>query len=166
MNFNFDDPKVRAVHNATRMLKLPYTGIVSGYHKLSYILCAPHTGDPGKSYKISGKIHVSPKLVISPYQNDHETFGEIFESETMNEAITGRLFSFLCAEKYNVKVDSQDFKLEDISKDPYSVEQETLDELLKQEEIKTAVIGCPDIEYYPISIDCFITQILDREFGV
>lgn len=166
MNYNFDNPKVSAVRNATRILKLPYTGIVSGYHKLSYVLCAPHAGNPSKSYKITGRIHVSPKLVISPYQNDHETFGEIFEEDTMNDAITGRLFSFLCAEKYNVKVDSEEFKIENISKDPQSIEQETLDDLLKQEEIKTAVIGCPDIEFYPISIDRFISEILEKEFRV
>ena len=41
---------------------------------------------------------------------------------------------------------------------------ETLDELERQEDITTGVLISPNAQYYPVSIEKFISTILDDEF--
>ena len=42
--------------------------------------------------------------------------------------------------------------------------ERALDELAQREVINTGVILAPDVRFYPVSLDRFITEILDQEF--
>jgi hypothetical protein len=112
--------------------------------------------------KISGKISVSPKFVISP-QALGEAFGDVFDPETFESDLQGRMFSF-GGHRKQLKVASEYFQKTDCAEPAREQANRTLDELLQQEDIRTGLILAPKIEYYPVSIDRFITEITDREF--
>ena len=40
------------------------------------------------------------------------------------------------------------------------------DRLMQQENTRTGLIFCPLFDFYPVSIDRFITEIIDREMRV
>jgi hypothetical protein len=159
------DPEfLQYIRDHTRILRKPYTGIVSGYHKLPYILIGPDGDNDKKSVEVKGKIHVSPKLIFTP-NPDHPTFEQLFEKEYMNEKLSGRIFSFFYTNRYsNVNIQNEDLKIERRAHQAKDQESHVMDDILKKEIIDTAVIGCPNIEFYPISLERFIVEILDREF--
>lgn len=163
--FDRTDPEfLQRIRGLTRILRKPYTGIISGYHKLPYVLIGPDKENAEKSVEIRGKIHVSPKLVFT-MNPDHPTLGQIFEKEIMSEKLTGRLFSFLYSGKYgNMNIQNEDLKIRRQETHPQEHENTVLEEMLSREVIDTAVIGCPNIEFYPVSLERFILEILDREF--
>ncbi len=166
MNDNYiHNPKLRKIFNTTRILRKPISGIVSGYHELPYILIAPDDDNPSHSIEINGKINVSPKFIIST-SSINDTFGEVFDPETFNEDIQGRLFSFAFSDKKNFKIKSEYFSLENYDEDPNDHIDRVHDQLLMQENIKTGLIFGPMFRYYPISIDRFINEIIDREFRI
>ena len=158
------DPEfIEYVRNTTRILRKPYKGIVSGYHKLPYILIGPDADNIKKSIEVKGRIHVSPKLIFTP-NPEHPKFEELFEKEFMSEKLSGRVFSFLYTRRYgNLKVQNEDLKISRRERDPRSYENDVIDDIQRREVIDTAVIGCPNIEFYPISLERFILEILDRE---
>jgi hypothetical protein len=55
-------------------------------------------------------------------------------------------------------------KVTKADRDPTSQVNRALEELTRREIINTGVILCPNIRFYPVSIDRFITEILEREF--
>jgi hypothetical protein len=153
------------VFRATSILKKPVTGIVSGYHELPYILIAPDEENPDKSLEINGKINVSPKIVISP-EYLGETFGDVFDPETFSQEIQGRLFSFAYSSKRNLKVESEQFSITNHESKAEERLNEIQDILQMQENIRTGLIFGPRFKYYPVSLDKFIGEIIDREFRV
>ncbi len=161
---SFNDPRVQEVFDRTEILRKPISGIVSGYHELPYVMIAPKGEDSGESVKISGRISVSPKFVISP-QALGEAFGDVFDPETFESDLQGRMFSF-GGHRKQLKVASEYFQKTECSEPAGDLANRTLDELLQQEDIRTGLILAPKIEYYPVSIDRFITEITDREFRV
>lgn len=163
-NYN-QDPQLKKIFYTTKILKKPISGIVSGYHELPYILVAPDDGNPSHSIEINGKINVSPKFIISP-SSINESFGEVFDPETFDNEIQGRLFSFAFSDKKNIKVESEYFTVKNFEEKPNEHVDRVHDRLLMQENIKTGLILGPHFKYYPISIDRFINEILDREFRV
>jgi hypothetical protein len=156
---------MRDVYNRTDILRKPLSGIVSGYHDLSYVMIAPSDENAGNTLEITGKIKVSPKFIISA-NSLTESFGEVFDPETFDKEIEGRFFSFAYANKKNLKVESADFRLEHFEKRHEEHLGCVLDSLMQKEDTRTGLIFCPDFKYYPVSIDRFITEILDREFRV
>jgi len=162
--FDRSDPEFLShVRNATRILRKPYRGIVSGYHKLPYVLIGPDRASERRSIEIRGRIHVSPRLIFSP-NPEHPTFRELFENEVMSEQLSGRIFSFLYTQRYsNLKIQHEDFTVNKSEDAPELREHQVMDEMLKQEIVDTAVIGCPNVEYYPISLERYIMEMLDRE---
>ena len=159
------NPKLQKVFHTTKIMRKPISGIVSGYHELPYILIAPDDDNPSHSVEINGKINVSPKFIISP-DTLSETFGDIFDPETIDKEIEGRLFSFAYSRKKNLKVESEYFTVKNYEEKPNEHIDRVHDRLLMQENIKTGLIFGPHFKYYPISIDRFINEILDREFRV
>lgn len=162
---NYSNPTLRNVFNNTKVHRKPITGIVSDYHELPYILITPAETDHTSSIKITGKIKVSPKLILSSATLS-ESFGDIFDEETFDSEITGRVFSFAHAKKRNLKVESEDFTIKEISYSADNSLEREIDKLAMSEELKTAIIFGPSYKYYPISIDKFINEILDREFRI
>ena len=163
--FDRIDPEfLQQVRDKTRILRKPYTGIIAGYHKLPYVLIGPDKENDRKSIEIRGKIHVSPKMILT-LRPDHPTLGQLFENEIMNQGLTSRFFSFFYTSRYNnLQIQNEDLKVNRQEEPPEEKEHLVLDEMASREIIDTAVIGCPNIEFYPVSLECFILEILDREF--
>lgn len=159
------NPLFRNIFNDTRILRKPISGIVSGYHDLQYILVAPNDENTSHSIEINGKINVSPKFIISPSALQ-ETYGEVFDPATFDQDIHARLFSFALVNKRNVKVENEYFSIKNLEENADAHVEQVYDELLRQENLKTGLIFSPHFKYYPISIDRFINEILDREFRV
>ncbi|MBD3343702.1 MAG: hypothetical protein GF401_01415 [Chitinivibrionales bacterium] len=160
---NYQNPDQREVYLKTTILRKPIAGIVSGYHELPYILIAPDEDNSSHSIEVNGKISVSPRFVISPGMLE-ETFGEVFDEETFDNQLQGRLFSFANVRKKNLKVQSEYFQMKNIDEHPEKYADKVQDRLMSQENIKSALIFGPVFKYYPISLDRFITEIIEREF--
>jgi hypothetical protein len=155
---------LRRVYEDTQVLRKPVTGIVSGYHVLPYILVGPDEEQHQRSIEIRGRIRVSPRLIISP-RHVGQTYGELFnDPEVMDKALVGRIFSFLYAGRHNVQLESDDLRIIKAERDPRSQVEQALDDLMRGEILDTGLILSPDVKFYPVSIERFITEILEREF--
>jgi hypothetical protein len=166
MNFpNRNNPEFQDVFHRTAILRKPISGIVSGYHELPYIFIAPDDDNNEHSIEINGKINVSPKFVISPAMLS-ETFGDVFDPATFDQELNGRMFSFAYSNKKNLKVASEYFHVKSIEEHPAEYSKKILDQLLSRENIKTGLIFGPRFKFYPISLDRFINEIIDREFNI
>jgi hypothetical protein len=162
---NHAEPEyLRRVFENTQVLRKPVTGIVTGYHVLPYILVGPDEEQHQRSIEIRGRVRVSPRLIISPRQVG-QTYGELFDDpELMDKALVGRVFSFLYARRHNVQLQSDDLRIIKADRDPQSQIERALDDLMRGEILDTGLIFSPDVKFYPVSIERFITEILDREF--
>lgn len=153
---------LRHVFEETRVLRKPLAGIVTGYHVLPYILVGPEPERTGHSVEVRGRIRVSPRLVIRPWEV-RPTYGEVFgETELMDRALVTRVFSFRYAAR--LSLESEDLRIRRQERDPEGHLERVLDELSRQEVINTGVIVSPNVHFYPVSLDRFIREILDQEF--
>ena len=158
-----NEEEIRKVFHATQILRKPITGIVSGYHELPYIFISPDEADQSHTVEISGKINVSPKFILSPSMLA-ETFGDVFDPETMEQGLSGRFFSFAYAKTKNLKVESEYLRITNYEVRPQERLDTVHDQLQQQENVKTALVFGPRFAYYPVSLDKLINEILDREF--
>lgn len=164
--FNYSENEIlQEVFSKTSILRKPITGIISGYHQLSYILIAPSDQDSSHTVEINGKINVSPKIIISP-ASLNETFGDIFDPQTFDQTIEGRFFSFAYTKNKNVKIQNEYFNITNYEDKPQEHLDRVHDRLLQQENTSTGLIFSPKFQFYPVSIDRFLSEILDREFRV
>lgn len=153
---------LRELYATTRILRRPVSGIISGYHQLPYILVSPNDENSDHTVEINGTINVSPKFIISPHMLQ-ETFGDVFSPETFDKNLEGRLFSFAYTNKKNLKIENRDFRMEHIQERAEAHLSRLEDTLMQQENTRTGLIFCPHFMYYPVSIDRFISEVLDRE---
>jgi hypothetical protein len=165
MNDHLLNNELQDLYNTTKIIRRPLSGIVSGYHDLPYILISPHDENASHSIEINGKISVSPKFIISPGMIN-ESFGDIFDPETFDKQIEGRLFSFGYANKRNLKIQNESFRIDNFEEGPEDHCNRVNDQLMQEENTKSGLIFCPKFQFYPVSIDRFISEILDREFRV
>src|SRR5215475_7226433 len=107
----WDDPeRLRHIFEATRVVRRPMAGIITGYHVLPYILVGGELDHPGRSVEVRGRIRVSPRLVIAPGR-DGPTYGELFgERELMHRTLLARFFSFRYASR--VQMENEDLKIQ------------------------------------------------------
>jgi len=159
------DPEfLRALFERTQILRKPMTGIIAGYHVLPYVLVGPQEDHPARSVEIRGKIKVSPRLVLAP-GHAGQTYGDLFkDTELMDRTLVARVFSFLYASRHQVHLENEDFSIQRFERDPESQVERALEELARREVINTGVILAPNVRFYPVSLDRFITEILDQEF--
>ncbi|MCL2689607.1 MAG: hypothetical protein FWE57_07160 [Chitinispirillia bacterium] len=162
---NKTNEAMREVYNGTDIVRKPICGIVSGYHNLPYIMVAAYEDNPKRCTQVSGQINVSPKFVISA-STLAETFGSVFDPGTFDSDIEGRIFSFANISNRNMKIESKNFSIEHFEESFSERLERVTDLLMSQEDTRTGLIGCPNFRYYPVSIDKFISEILDREFRV
>jgi hypothetical protein len=156
---------VREVYYKTEILRKPISGIVSGYHELPYILITPRDENPALTIEVNGKINVSPKFVISPHALQ-ATFGEIFDPETFNQDLQGRVFSFAYADNRQLSIENEYFRMEIFEERPEEHLDRVNDMLMSEENTRTGLIFGPRFRYYPVSIDRYISEIIEREFRV
>ena len=159
------DPEfLKHLFDRTEILRKPMSGIITGYHVLPYILVGPQEDRPAHSVEIRGKIKVSPRLVLAPGRAG-QTYGDLFkESELMDEALIARVFSFAYSPRHQVTLESEDLTIQRTDREPQAQVERALDELSQREVINTGVILSPNVRFYPVSLDRFITEILDQEF--
>jgi hypothetical protein len=155
--------ELQEVYHRTEILRKPLTGIVSGYHELPYMLVSPDNENEAYSVRITGKINVSPRFIVTPGMLG-ERFGELFDPETFDRTIHGRLFSFAYHRGKNFKLESERFEVRNYEEKAQEHIDRLHDELMREENIVTALIFGPRFDYYPVSIDRFLTEILEREF--
>jgi hypothetical protein len=167
---NTDPERLQRIFKMTDIKRMPITGIVSGYHTLPFTLVGPNdearedafgTG----SLKLTGKITVSPKLVLSLSPGD-ENFAEIFpESEPfMDRSIVGRVFSFSTGYRNKFRVRNEHLDVEASPDSDRELLEKVLNELSRAEIINMGVIWCPEPRFYPVSLERFIHSVLPREF--
>ena len=156
-----DQEFLRTVFDETRVVRTPMRGIISGYHVLPYVLVGPPEYErTSKTVEVRGRIRVSPRLVLGA---DAPTYGQMFgERELMDARIVARVFSFRYAAR--VSLESEDLAIRRHEADPGTQLERVLEDLTRREVIDTAVIASPDARFYPVSLDRFIREILDREF--
>ncbi len=155
---------LKRVFEDTQILRKPIAGIVTGYHVLPYILVGPDQEKSQQSVEIRGRIRVSPRLILSP-RHLGQTYGELFDDpDLMEKSLVGRVFSFLYASRQNVQLESDDLRISRTERDPRSQIERALDDLMRGEVLDTGLIFSPDVKFYPVSIERFIAEILDREF--
>lgn len=157
------DETFREIYQRTHILRKPISGIIAGYHQLPYILIAPDDDNPSHSIEINGKINVSPKFLLSP-RSLQETFGDIFDPATFDQEIQGRLFSFAFSGHRRLKVESEYFRMQNCDEKAEEHLHRVHDNLMAQENTRTGLIFGPKFQYYPVSVDRFISEIIDREF--
>ena len=156
---------LRHVFEETKVVRKPLTGIITGYHVLPYILVGPDTETEQRAVEVRGKIRVSPRLVIRPGEGG-QTYGEVFgESEMMDRVLVGRLFAFRYATRRHALIESEDLTIRPAEGDPEARIERILEELAHGEILDTGLILSPDVKFYPVSIDRFLHEILDREFS-
>ena len=158
------DPEfLKHLFETTEILRKPVTGIIAGYHLLPYILVGPQEERSG-SVEIRGKIKVSPRLVLAPGRAG-QTYGDLFkDTDLMDQALVARVFSFAYSSRHQVTLESEDLKIQRTDRNPQAQVERALDELSQREVINTGVILAPNVRFYPVSLDRFITEILDQEF--
>ena len=159
------DPELlKSIFDQTRVLRKPLSGIILGYHVLPYILVGPQENRAQRSIEIRGKIRVSPRLILSPSYRG-QTYGELFDDpEVMDRALVARVFSFLYSHRHQVQLESEELKIIKSDQDPRAQLNLALDELMRREIINIGVIFCPRVKFYPVSIERFLTEILEEEF--
>jgi len=156
--------RLRRIFEDTQILRKPIAGIVTGYHVLPYVLVAPDEEQSQRSVEIRGKIRVSPRMILTP-RHLGQTYEQLFDDpQLMDQTLVGRIFSFLYAGRQNVQLESEDLRILRVDREPRAQIDRTLDELMRGEILDTGVIFAPDVKFYPISIERFISEILDREF--
>ena len=151
------------VFDRTRILRRPVRGIVAAYHELPYRIAGPREDG---SVLISGTILVSPRLVLTLRQLA-ERFGDVFEGDEgfMDEEIVTRSFQFAVARDPNRSIRNKQLVIEPRLEAAEELLDSLADELARSEDTRTALIGCPLPKFYPVSIDKFLREILDREMG-
>jgi hypothetical protein len=160
-----DDPEfLKHLFDTTEIVRKPLSGIIAGYHVLPYILVGPQEKRPSASVEVRGKIRVSPRLVLAPGRAG-QTYGDLFkDDDLMDRALVARVFSFLYSSRHQVTLESEDLRISRSDRNPQAQVERALDELAQREVINTGVILSPNVRFYPVSLDRFITEILDQEF--
>ena len=164
-----DPEKLRWIYERTDIRRTPISGIVSGYHTLPFTLVGPNddpeSGPADGSLKLTGRISVSPKLVI-PVSPSDERFAEIFPEGTpfMDRSLVGRVFSFRMGSRKKLRVRNEELTVETFPEPDEHLLEKILNELSRAEVINRGVIWCPAPRFYPVSLERFIVSVLDREF--
>lgn len=160
---SLDPREMRAIFDKTVLVRKPSYGIVKGYHELPYV-CIGEAIEPGfRTTLVKGKVMVSPQFVITPDQYG-PSYEDIFGDEHVDQALTGRLFGFMGFRDKPVQCKSEYMEVDHVNASIDAVLSDTLEELERKEDITAGVMICPNAQYYPISIEKFISSILDDEF--
>ena len=114
--------------------------------------------------QVKGKVHVSPRLIIRPQQYA-PSYDEIFGEDNVDGELTGRIFGFMGFKGKPVECKSEHLEVRMIDSNVETVLSRTLDDLERNEDITTGVILTPNSRYYPVSIERFISSILEDEFS-
>jgi hypothetical protein len=156
--------EMREIFQRTVIVRRPTYGIVSGYHELPYVCLGASCEGGYETTEVRGKVQVSPRFVIRPSQYA-PTYNEVFGEDNVDVALTGRLFGFLGFRTKPVECKSESLQVKHLAASVDTALASTLDDLERQEDITTGVIVTPNSRYYLVSIERFISSVLDDEIG-
>ena len=162
MQLNPDE--MRALFDRTVIVRRPTYGIVKGYHELPYVCLGESEEQDARTTRIKGRIKVSPQFVIRP-PHCQPSYDEIFGEDNVDMAISGRIFGFMGFQRRPVECKSEDLEFEHLQVSVDEALSNSLNDLERAEDITTGVIITPDSRYFPVSIERFISTIVDDEFA-
>ena len=155
---------LRKMFSETEIVKKPLHRIISGYHTLPYILIGQSNQSPTGTTEIRGVIHVSPKMVFHPGEWG-DTYGDIFGEMAVEPAIVARVFGFLYLKEQTTAFSCEDLTIQELPLPVPEALERALDELARRECLDTGVIQIPDVRIYPVSVDRYIREMLDKELA-
>lgn len=156
--------ELREIFSQTVVVRRPTYGIISGYHDLPYV-CLGESFEPGSvTTVVRGKVHVSPQFVIRPPQYN-PSYDEIFGAEYTDRALVGRIFGYFGFRERPVECKSEHLELTHVDLSIDEVLSDTLNDLERREDLTTGVVITPNAQYFPVSVERFITAVLEDEFG-
>ena len=153
------------IFDETRIVKRPTHGIVTGYHRLPYILLGESKERHDRSLEIRGRINVSPRFVWHPNYPGIK-YEEMFGEDNIEPALVGRVFGFLAFRGKPVNFESEYLKVKEKEMRTERLIEAVLDELERKEDIETGVVQTPDVRFFPVSIERFIASIVGEELGL
>lgn len=156
--------EMRNIFDQTVIVRRPRWGIVSGYHELPYVCLGESFESGSTTTRVKGKVKVSPRFVIRPPQFE-PSYDEIFGEDNVDMALVGRVFGFMGFRGKPVECKSEFLEVNHLNVSIDGLLSQTLDELERHEDITTGVIITPNAQYYPVSVERFISSVLDDEFG-
>ena len=157
--------KMADLFHRTTIVKKPTYGIISGYHELPYVCLGEAIDNPSETMRVRGRIHVSPRFVIRP-SHCEPSYEEIFGEENIDVELAGRVFGFLGFRGRPVECKSEHLEVEHLPFHLEKVLEEMMNTLERAEDITTGVFISPDTRYYPVSVERFVSSIVDAEFSV
>lgn len=162
---SLDSREMRAIFDQTIIVRGPRYGIVKGYHELPYVCIGGATETGFHTTRVKGKVMVSPRFVIAP-QHYGPRYEDLFGAEHIDKELVGRMFGFIGFRDKPVECKSEYVNVDHMDRTVDQVLSDTLDELERREDITSGVLICPNAQYYPISVEKFISSILDDEFNL
>lgn len=163
MSLNPDE--MRRIFRGTVVVRRPTYGIVRGYHELPYICLGPSFESGFQTTKVTGKVQVSRQFVIRP-SHLSPSYDEIFGADHVDTEISGRVFGFMGFPQRPMECKSEYLEIEHGDDSVDHLLSVCLDELDRREDISTGVLISPDNRYFPISVERFISSVLDDEFSL
>ena len=156
--------EMRDIFERTVIVRKPTYGIVKGYHELPYICLGEALNSASGAMSVRGRIHVSPQFIIKP-KHYQSSYGDIFGDDEVDMSIAGRIFGFLGFPNRPVECSSEFLELVHVPDTLDELLSKMLDELERMEDITTGLIITPESKYYQISIERFISGIVEDEFA-
>ena len=155
--------EMRELFDQTVVIRQPRFGIVSGYHELPYVCLGQSVESGYSTTQVRGRVQVSPRFLIRPSQFE-PNYEDIFGEDHVDSALVGRMFGVLGFRGRPVECKSEYLELKHLDAPVDRVLSETLDQLERNEDITTGVIISPDARYYLVSVERFISSVLEDEF--
>ena len=155
--------EMRDIFQRTSIARKPTYGIVSGYHELPYVCLGESLEGGSRTTQVRGKILVSPRFLIRPSHYE-PTYGEVFGEDNVDGALAGRVFGVMGFRSKPVECKSEHLQVQHLDVSIDRALAEVIDELERHEDITTGVFITPNSRYYLISVERFITSILEEEF--
>jgi hypothetical protein len=162
MDLNHDE--LRSIFRDTVIVRRPTFGIVSGYHELPYICLGASCEHGCETTLVKGKVQVSPRFVIRP-SHCEPTYAEVFGEENVETTLAGRLFGVLGFRSKPLECKSEHLEVKHLPSTVDAALSSALDELERKEDISTGVIITPNSRYYLVSVERFISSVLEDEFS-
>ena len=157
--------ELRSIYEKTQILRKPTYGIVSGYHELPYVILGESFESGYDTVRVKGTIQVSPRFIIRPAHLE-PSYEEIFGEENVDVQLMGRIFGFLGFRGKPVECKSEHLEVQHLNRSLEKMVASTRDDFERYEDIVTGLIITPDARYYPVSIERFISVVLEDEFGM
>ena len=155
--------EMRDIFDRTVIIRRPTYGIIKGYHELPYICLGNALDNAEGALSVRGRIHVSPQFIIKP-KHYQSSYGDIFGEEEVDIAIAGRSFGFLGFPNKPIECSLEQLELKHVPGTLDELLNASLDELERHEDITTGVFITPESRYYQISVERFISHIVEDEF--